>query len=679
MTGYAAMASDGSDHMARTRGLQPLPRRTAALLLLGWLAAMPAAAGPPTLRIPLPDQRGVSATFGEYREGHLHTGIDLRTGGINGLPVVAAAGGRVVRMRSTRRGYGNVLYVEHDGGWVTVYAHLERFADGPLSGLLRDARARRGRYPDEIAVAGTIRVAAGEVIAYSGESGAGLPHLHFELRDPTGEPVNPLRYLAALLDQEAPRLRRVRWLPVDATSRIDGDFRPRMDDLSGGHDPPPRLAGRIAVEVEADDRLTSDNRCGLYEVGMEIGGRPHYRLRFDRLRFARVPFSGLLYDLPGSALVPVHYLYKLHREAGNDLGLVVAEGDGVLDTRALADGHHRLTLYAADARGQRSDVEVDVEVANGVRVVPAAARTGVGNGRVELRQIDATLVCRLRPGEAALGEPWLRIQIDGAEVAAPHLEVTANGDYLATLPLTPGGGRRADAWVPGIRSRPSIPLAWVAPETAANHRYGPLELYFPVGAVFAPAGLALRPVELPAADRLPLRAGPVAVTPSGRVLRAAATATFHLPEAEDGKRLGVYRWSPAAAGWRYVGGHWDPARHTLSAGIRDFATLAVLEDRWVPRVVDSRPGSGALRDAWPETAYVAVDERGEGVDEQACRVELDGAPLSFEYDPDRHWLRLELDGTVAPGEHRLTVTIGDEAGNQSRPTTIPFTLEPTAS
>jgi hypothetical protein len=679
VSGYTAVVRLSSGHIGGMRVFVSPPRVAVLLLLLVCLAVVPAAAGPPALRMPLPDQRGVSATFGEYREGHLHTGIDLRTGGIDGLPVVAAASGRVVRMRSTRGGYGNVLYVAHDGGWVTVYAHLERFADGPLSRLLDGARAQRGRYPDEIAVDGTIRVTAGEVIAYSGESGSGLPHLHFELRDPHGEPVNPLRCLTSLGDREAPRLRRVRWLPVDATSRIDGDFRARMDNLTGSHVPPPRLAGRIAVEVEGDDRLTSDNRCGLYEVGMEVGGRPVYRIRFDRLRFNRVPFSGLVYDLPGSALAPLHFLYKLHREAGNDLSPIVADGDGVLDTRTLPDGRHRVTLYAVDARGQRRTVEVEVEVANGVQVVPAAIRTTSGEGRVELRQVDDTLVCRMRPGERAVGDPRLRIQIDQQEVPAPPLKLTADGDYLATLPLTAGIGRRADAWVPGIRSRSSIPLAWVAPETAANHSYGPFELYFPVRAVFAPTGLALRSVHLPVSDRLPRRAGPVAVTPSGRMLRAAATATFHLPEATDGQRLGIYRWSPAATRWRYVGGHWDPTHHTLSAGIRAFATLAVLEDRWVPRVVDTRPRVGARLGEWPKTAYVAVEERGEGIDDQACRVELDDAPLPFEYDADRHWLRLEPDGSLPAGEHRLTVIVADEAGNQSRPTTFTFTLEPAAS
>jgi len=654
------------------------------LLIAGLLcAARPAlaAAGlPPSLQIPLPDHRGVSATFGEYREGHLHTGIDLRTGGRNGLPVVAAARGLVVRMRATRRGYGNVLYVQHDDGWVTVYAHLERFAPGPLTRTREEARARHGRYPGEIAVDGTIEVGAGEVIAYSGESGAGLPHLHFELRAPDGEPVNPLRYLAAFPDRQAPRLRSVSWQPADAGARVDGDFRPRVDALPGGRaSVPPRLTGRIAIAVDADDGFTTDNRCGLYEIGAEVDGRPWYGLRFDRLRFDRVHLSGLLYDLPRSALSPVHYLYKLYREAGNDLAPVAVAGDGILDTRDLADGRHAVALYAADAHGQESRAVVEVEVANGARVIPAAATLGEAEVTTDLRQVDRTLLFRLRGAGSTLAEPRLRVQIDGREVAAPALEATPQGDYLATLALTPGQGSRADGWVAGRPSRASIPLRWVAPEATATYRHEALEVYFPAGAVFAPLGVALDTVDLPAAERLPRRAGPVAMEPAGRVLRDAATATFYLPQADDGERLGVYRWSPVAERWAYVGGHWDGEQRTLSTGIRDLGTVAVLEDDWVPRISDSRPRRGAVLAALPATVYVAVEERGEGVAEEGCRVELDGRVIPFEYDPDRRWLRPELDGTLAAGEHRFTVIVADKAGNVAPPTTIPFTLEPAAS
>ena len=56
-------------------------------------------------------------------------------------------------------------------------------------------------------------------------------------------------------------------------------------------------------------------------------------------------------------------------------------------------------------------------------------------------------------------------------------------------------------------------------------------------------------------------------------------------------------------------------------------------------------------------------------------MELDGRAIPFEYDPDRHWLRPDLDGPIAAGEHRLTVVVADNAGNVTQPTTITFTLE----
>jgi hypothetical protein len=322
---------------------------------------------------------------------------------------------------------------------------------------------------------------------------------------------------------------------------------------------------------------------------------------------------------------------------------------------------------------------VEVEVANGGRMMPAAAHLGEAAVTSELRQVDRTLVYRLRGVGSILPEPRLRVQIDGTEIAAPDLEVTPQGDYLATLPLTPGQGSRADAWVVGRPSRVSIPLQWVAPAAKAAYRHGDLEVYFPVGAVFAPLGVAMDAVDLPLAERLPRRAGPVELEPAGRVLRDAATATFYLHDARDGERLGVYRWSPAAQRWRYVGGHWDGERHTLSTGIRDLGTLAVLEDRWVPRVIDSRPRRGAALVALPATVYVAVDERGEGVAEEGCRVELDGRAIPFEYDPDRRWLRPELDAPLTPGPHHLTIVVADRAGNVARPTAISFTVEPNAS
>jgi murein DD-endopeptidase MepM/ murein hydrolase activator NlpD len=100
---------------------------------------------------------------------HHHDGIDIDVP--EGTTVYAAASGKVY-FYGEQEGYGNVLILEHGGGFLTVYGHL--------SGAL----VYEGQF-----------VEAGQEVAQSGNTGISAgPHLHFEIRN--GEfPVDPLRYL----------------------------------------------------------------------------------------------------------------------------------------------------------------------------------------------------------------------------------------------------------------------------------------------------------------------------------------------------------------------------------------------------------------------------------------------------------------------------------------------------
>jgi murein DD-endopeptidase MepM/ murein hydrolase activator NlpD len=110
----------------------------------------------------------ISSGFGQ-RSGRLHAGIDIPVR--IGTPVRAAADGTVLHA-GTAGGYGIAVYLEHDAGLVTRYAHLSKVA------------VRRGQ-----------RVRRGDVIAASGNTGRSSgPHLHFEIR-PGNRPANPLDYL----------------------------------------------------------------------------------------------------------------------------------------------------------------------------------------------------------------------------------------------------------------------------------------------------------------------------------------------------------------------------------------------------------------------------------------------------------------------------------------------------
>ncbi|MCM4450335.1 M23 family metallopeptidase, partial [Escherichia coli] len=84
-----------------------------------------------------------------------HLGIDYAAP--TGTPVKSAGKG-VVTFIGTKGGYGNVIQIKHDSGYMTLYAHLSRFA-----------KIKNGQ-----------KVNQGQVIAYVGSTGMSTgPHLHF--------------------------------------------------------------------------------------------------------------------------------------------------------------------------------------------------------------------------------------------------------------------------------------------------------------------------------------------------------------------------------------------------------------------------------------------------------------------------------------------------------------------
>ena len=87
-----------------------------------------------------------------------HTGIDIAVP--EGTPVRATADGVVEYAGDGRGGYGNVVYIDHPGGFITIYGHNSRL-------LVRAGQS----------------VKAGDIIALSGNTGYSTgPHVHYEIR-----------------------------------------------------------------------------------------------------------------------------------------------------------------------------------------------------------------------------------------------------------------------------------------------------------------------------------------------------------------------------------------------------------------------------------------------------------------------------------------------------------------
>src|SRR5664279_4297733 len=75
-------------------------------------------------RNPLDIPIRLAADFGELRSNHYHMGLDIRTDHRENLPVFAAADGYIYRIKIEPFGFGQAIYIRHNNGYVSLYAHL---------------------------------------------------------------------------------------------------------------------------------------------------------------------------------------------------------------------------------------------------------------------------------------------------------------------------------------------------------------------------------------------------------------------------------------------------------------------------------------------------------------------------------------------------------------------------
>lgn len=117
-----------------------------------------------------PLEGDILAGFGPGEDGRHNDGVNIAAAA--GATVIAAENGTVTYAGNELRGFGNLVLIRHDGGWVTAYAHNARIL------VSRGDRVRRGQ---PIAEAG-------------GTGNVGRPQLHFEIRQGT-RAVDPLPLL----------------------------------------------------------------------------------------------------------------------------------------------------------------------------------------------------------------------------------------------------------------------------------------------------------------------------------------------------------------------------------------------------------------------------------------------------------------------------------------------------
>ena len=70
----------------------------------------------------------LAGNFGEMRDNHFHTGLDIKTAGVEGQNLYAVEEGYISRIRISPWGYGLAVYIDHPNGLTSLYAQMTSFS-----------------------------------------------------------------------------------------------------------------------------------------------------------------------------------------------------------------------------------------------------------------------------------------------------------------------------------------------------------------------------------------------------------------------------------------------------------------------------------------------------------------------------------------------------------------------
>jgi len=284
------------------------------------------------LQSPIEPFLGISSSFCEFRSNHLHGGVDFSTGQKNGLPVLATMDGEIREVKITYRGYGKAIYLYHKNNLTSVYAHLSKFHPS-IEEYLKPFY-EKSLYPGTVKIDPPIKVLKGDLVAYSGETGEGYPHLHYELRK-NNNPINPIPYFS-FTNQSKIEIRKLVITPEDPISNINGRFTKTIFPFPIKNEI--KLSGPFSLGIEAYD-LYNGNRRGVQKIEVYLDGEIVSKISPDIYSFDSFYGVRFLYDGTFSKFSPTRLVYNLNPQKRNPFSFI--SGKNYFD---LPEGKHNFKI-----------------------------------------------------------------------------------------------------------------------------------------------------------------------------------------------------------------------------------------------------------------------------------------------------------------------------------------------
>jgi len=314
----------------------------------------------------------LSGSFGELRSNHFHSGLDIKTQQREGIPIYAPADGYVSRIKVSLFGYGKALYIKHPNGYSTVYAHLQKYA-GVIQDYVKENQYQKETFTLELfPETDEFIVKKGEIIGYTGNTGSsGGPHLHFEIRDASSRPMNPMLFGIEIPDIKKPIINGVFAYPLSEDAQINQSQNPIKLRLILQKDGSYRAEnisafGKIGFGISTHDQQNgSSNKNGVYKIKTYCNGKDKFEVNFEKFSFAETRYLNRYID----------YEYfknnrsrvqKLFRQSNNPLSIIEAEDeqgcivieDGLTSTYTIevSDFNKNNILISIPIKGEKLEI-----------------------------------------------------------------------------------------------------------------------------------------------------------------------------------------------------------------------------------------------------------------------------------------------------------------------------------
>jgi hypothetical protein len=594
-----------------------------------------------------PGQPGsLAGTMGELRSTHFHSGIDIRTNNMIGLPVLASKSGYVSRIGVTPGSYGNVIYITHPDGNTTLYAHLDKFAGKLGEYILQEHYNQKASELELTFTPDQFPVKQGELIALSGNSGSSSgPHVHFDIRDSENYALDPLKIAGfpELVDKLPPAAEKIALKTLDGNSRINdrfGRFEFYAQRVGNNYiiAAPIMATGNIGVELVAKDKLSPQSQFygGVNYIRMKVDSQVVFNQAIERVNVAETRAIYTLMDFKTMRNFGTRF-YKLYIDDGNDLQFYDPSlGSGKIKVNPSKDS--KVEIAMGDSDGNKSKLTFTLKPTPAIKEVKSLENYVFDIG-YDVSENTMMVISKPCPGS----DNKATVYANGTSVEIEADYYNANrAVYLLDL-------RRLVPDSISVCGKTVAPHINVSVPSGRDYKYygDVMDISFPKYAAYDTIYLNTEYEKKAKQEIFTIGTRNV---PLHKSIEVSLKPALEYPIKPD---VGVYR--VAGKSYTYLGtGEWMNGR--LNFSTREFGDFTILRDSIGPKITPLVVNSLSAR-------FKIKDELS-GIDKIEAYVNGKWLLMAYDSKSNTIWSRTLKNDDTLKGNFELIIT--DNAGNKSR-------------